>query len=151
MKTLKKYSHNFKLTKVKEENPFHSIKVTCSGDADQYLRDLFNDQLGIAEHFFLLLLNHANNITGWVQISHGGTGGTVVDIKIIAKYAIESLSKSVIFAHNHPSGNTKPSEEDKKLTERAKHALKLLDITLLDHLIITEENGYYSFADEGVL
>ena len=88
--------------------------------------------------------------TGFAKISQGGTAGTVVDIKIIAKYAVDSLSPKVIICHNHPSGNKQPSDADLNTTRRIKDALLLLDIKLIDHIIITE-NDFYSFADNGNL
>ena len=97
-----------------------------------------------------MLLNRANNTTGFAKISQGGTAGTVVDIKIIAKYAVDSLSSSVIICHNHPSGNKQPSDADLNITRKIKDALLLLDIKLVDHIIITE-NDFFSFADNGNL
>jgi len=95
-------------------------------------------------------LDRANNTAGFAKISQGGTAGTVVDIKIIAKYAVESLSSSVIICHNHPSGNITPSEADINITKKIKDALLLFDIKLTDHIILSE-NNYYSFADNGDL
>jgi DNA repair protein RadC len=83
-------------------------------------------------------------------MSKGGISGTVVDIRIILKQAIESLASSIILCHNHPSGNLKPSNEDILLTRKCKDAALLLDIKLLDHLIFNE-NKYFSFCDEGML
>ena len=97
-----------------------------------------------------MLLNRANNTTGFAKISQGGTAGTVVDIKIIAKYAVDSLSPNVIICHNHPSGDKRPSDADLNITRRIKDALLLLDVKLFDHIIITE-NDFYSFADNGDL
>ncbi|MEP1088659.1 MAG: JAB domain-containing protein, partial [Algoriphagus sp.] len=87
---------------------------------------------------------------GIVNISSGGTAGTVVDVKLVYAAAIKANSSSVILAHCHPSGNLLPSEQDKRLTQRIKKAGEILDIPVLDHLIMTAE-GYYSFADEGEL
>ena len=87
---------------------------------------------------------------GYAKISQGGVCNTQVDIRLVAKYAIDSLATSVIFVHNHPSGNAKPSIEDKKISEKLKDALRLFDIRLLDSIIITE-NDYYSMADEGLM
>lgn len=100
---------------------------------------------------FILLLNRANNTIGYAKISQGGVAGTVVDPKIIAKYAVEALASGVIICHNHPSGNLKPSLTDDDLTNRIKQGMKFLDIPLLDHLIINDMGGYYSYADEGRL
>jgi DNA repair protein RadC len=82
--------------------------------------------------------------------SHREVAGTVVDIKLIAKYAIDCLASGVILAHNHPSGNLKPSNEDLAITKRIKEGLKTLDIQVLDHIILTSD-GYLSFGDEGIL
>lgn len=102
------------------------------------------------EEFYVLYLNKANRVLTHRHISSGGVTGTVADIKIILKHAIELLASSFIAVHNHPSGNLKPSQADIELTKKLKEAAKLLDVSLLDHLIIGEKN-YYSFADEGML
>ena len=97
-----------------------------------------------------MLLNRANKTIGYAKISQGGVSGTVVDVKLIAKYAVESLASGVILAHNHPSGNLTPSHQDIALTRKVKEALTLLDSQLLDHVILSAD-GYKSFADEGIL
>ena len=126
-------------------------KIGCSADADEVFRKIWDvDSLPIYESFIALYLNRANNTTGWLKVSQGGTVGTVVDIKMILTAAINSLACSVIVAHNHPSGNTNPSDADIKLTTKLRDACKLLDITLLDSMILTEDS-YKSFADEGLL
>ena len=125
-------------------------KVTTSESASNVIRKFYFDDINIYESFFILLLNRANNTTGFAKISQGGTAGTVVDIKIIAKYAVESLSSAVIICHNHPSGDKRPSDADLNITRRIKDALLLLDVKLIDHIIITE-NDFYSFADNGNL
>jgi DNA repair protein RadC len=98
----------------------------------------------------LLFLNKANEIFSREQLSIGGSAGTVADVKVAFKMAIDSRASALIAIHNHPSGNLKPSEADIQLTRKMREAGKILDIPLLDHLIISER-GYYSFADEGVL
>ncbi|WP_026953601.1 JAB domain-containing protein [Algoriphagus vanfongensis] len=108
------------------------------------------DRLEFVEDFKVMLLSRANRVIGIVNISSGGTAGTVVDVKLVLTAALKSNSSSMILAHNHPSGNLIPSEPDKRLTARIKEAGRILDIPVLDHLIITAE-GYYSFADEGEL
>ncbi|MGB0166792.1 MAG: JAB domain-containing protein, partial [Luteibaculum sp.] len=102
------------------------------------------------EEFYLLLLNRSNRVTEKLRLSVGGVTGTVVDMRLLVKPALLALASGVILAHNHPSGNLRPSEADRRLTQKAKEALKLFDIQLMDHLIITKE-GYTSFADEGWL
>ena len=102
------------------------------------------------EEFWVLYLNNANKVITKNQLSKGGMTGTVVDVRIIFKSALESGAVGIILCHNHPSGNLKPSEADIEITKKVKTAGKSLDINVLDHLIITQ-NGYYSFADEGIL
>jgi len=100
------------------------------------------------EEFWTLLLNKSNKIIERVRSSQGGVGGTVVDLKLIMKAAIEKLASAIIVVHNHPSGNSKPSDKDIALTEKFKNAAQFLDIALLDHVIITD-GECYSFADDG--
>ena len=138
--------YSLKYTKSK----IQKTKVTTSESASNVIRKFYFDDINIYESFFILLLNRANNTTGFAKISQGGTAGTVVDIKIIAKYAVESLSSAVIICHNHPSGNKQPSDADLNITRKIKDALLLLDIQLIDHIIITE-NDFFSFADNGNL
>ena len=96
------------------------------------------------------MLDNSNSSVGYAKISQGGITGTVVDLRIIAKYAVESLCTSVIIAHNHPSGKTTPSEADKTVTNKIKSALATLDINLMDHIILTETE-HFSFADNGLI
>ena len=126
------------------------IKITNDIDSYKYVSQFYFDDINIYESFFIVLLNRANNTTGYVKISQGGTAGTIVDIKIICKYAIESLCHGIIMCHNHPSGNIKPSQEDIKLTHQIKKALEIFNIHLIDHIIISEKK-YYSFSKEGLI
>lgn len=134
----------------KTESEFEKVKIQSSNDSVKYLRQFYLDDIGIYESFFLMLLNRANQVIGYVKISQGGVTGTVVDPILVAKYAIDSLSKGVILCHNHPSGNLTPSDADRQITEKIKQGLKLFDISVLDHIILTE-NSYYSFCNEGIL
>jgi DNA repair protein RadC len=102
------------------------------------------------EEFWILLLNRANIIIDRYKGSQGGVSGTVMDVKTILKFAIEKLASAIIVCHNHPSGNKFPSDSDKSITRKLSDAANILDIKLLDHLIVTS-NGYYSFADEGLM
>lgn len=122
--------------------------VTSSHDAFQFIRDTILKGIEVQEHFVALYLSQANKIIGYYHHSTGTINSTPVDIEIVAAVALKTLAKAVIISHNHPSGNLKPSEADRMLTKRMKEALKLFDIALLDHVIVTRE-GYYSFADEG--
>ena len=147
-KTYKSTISEYSLKYTKSE--IQKTKITTSESASNVIRKFYFDDINIYESFFILLLNRANNTTGFAKISQGGTAGTVVDIKIIAKYAVESLSSAVIICHNHPSGNKQPSDADLNITRKIKDALLLLDIKLIDHIIITE-NDFYSFSDNGNL
>ena len=144
METLKKYDLR------KSETGFARVAIRSSKDAADFIRQFYSDDIGIFESFFLLLLDQSNTTTGYAKISQGGIAGTVVDPRIVAKYAIESLSPSVVLCHNHPSGNLKPSDADIAITNKIKAGLQLFDITVLDHIILTEDS-YTSFADEGKL
>ncbi len=123
-------------------------KITSSKDVFDILKPILIDLP--FEEFWLLILNRANLVIKKEMISRGGVSGTVVDTKIIFKAAIENYASSIIICHNHPSGNLKPSEADIRITKNIKEAGKLMEIPLLDHLIVAE-NGFYSFADEGML
>lgn len=144
MKTMKL----FELKKNKSD--FEKVKITSSKDAYNVIRKFYYDDISIYESFFILMLDRANNTIAYAKISQGGIVGTVVDLKIIAKYCIDSLCSSVILAHNHPSGNLKPSIQDKEITKKIKDGLNLLEVTTFDHLILTEES-YYSFSDNSEL
>lgn len=124
-------------------------QITASRDVYEYAAPWMQDLPH--EEFYVILLNRANKVIGHRQISSGGVSGTVVDVKLIFKEALQALASGIVALHNHPSGNLKPSEADIKLTRKIKDAAKLLDIQLLDHLIISGDKGYYSFADEGML
>jgi DNA repair protein RadC len=102
------------------------------------------------EEFHIILMNRKNKILSIHKISEGGTTGTVVDAKIIFKKAIDNLASSMILVHNHPSGNKLPSNADMQITKKIKVFGELVDITILDHIIIANDN-YFSFADENIL
>ncbi|MBI5217696.1 MAG: DNA repair protein RadC [Bacteroidia bacterium] len=121
-------------------------KIACSKD----VFDIFQPALGdlATEEFWILLLNQSNRVKSKHRISQGGLTGTVVDIRVILQIALENKSVGIILCHNHPSGNITPSNEDIKITSRMKEAAASMDISLLDHMIITDA-AYYSFADEG--
>lgn len=119
-----------------------------SKEVFDYMQPLLGDLKH--EEFWVLYLNRSNRIMEIRKISQGGTAGTVIDVKIILKHAIEKLCSSLILCHNHPSGNLKPSEADIHITRKLKNAAEFMDIQLLDHLIVTT-TGSYSFADEGMI
>lgn len=122
-------------------------RVTTSRDAYNAIATLLNDLHH--EEFWLLLLNKNNEITARSRMSTGGAAGTVVDLKMIFKTALDARATAFIAVHNHPSGSLSPSQADIELTRRLRKAGEVLDLPLLDHLIVSER-GYYSFTDEGV-
>jgi len=114
--------------------------------------DILHTHLGELEHeeFWIVILNRAHKVIDTIKISQGGLTGTVIDTRMILKYAIDKRATSLIVSHNHPSGNRKPSEADINITKKIKNAAALMDITLLDHIIVADKT-YFSFADEGLL
>lgn len=124
------------------------VDIKSSNDAYINLKPYMND-LKI-EECYLLLLNRANRVIKIVRHSQGGSVGTVFDVRVILKEAIENNATSLIIAHNHPSGNLKPSEQDLAVTKKILESGKIMDIQLLDHLIIVSDN-YFSFADNNLI
>lgn len=122
--------------------------IRTSNDIAHYFRALLKDFS--YEVFAVLFLNKANKINHFEIISKGGITGTVADPRVILKMSLEVNATSIVLCHNHPSGNLKPSRADEELTRKIKEAAKYLDIAVMDHIIVSED-GYYSFADEGVL
>jgi DNA repair protein RadC len=123
-------------------------KITGSSDAFNLIGPVLSDLNH--EEFWVLLLNRANRIIDKQKISQGGITGTVTDIRMILKLALDSLATSLILCHNHPSGNLQPSEADLSITRRIKESSALMDISLLDHLIIAGKS-YFSLADENLM
>lgn len=129
---------------ISEEKP----KIQSSKQAYDLLKQSLSDLPH--EEFWVIFLNRSNSVIKTECVSKGSISGTLVDIRLILKPAIEYLSSAIIIAHNHPSGNLKPSNEDLKITRKIKEAATLMDIVLQDHLIIGDAN-YFSFADEGLM
>ncbi|WP_316841580.1 RadC family protein [Pedobacter gandavensis] len=123
-------------------------KISSSHDCYRELSSVMTDLPH--EEFWILLLNRANEVLSKQQVSKGGLTGTIADPKVIFKIALEHNSAYVVLAHNHPSGNLKPSQEDLKLTAKLVAAGKLLDLYILDHLIITNKS-FFSFNDDGLI
>lgn len=135
----------------KADGSVHKAKILSSKDAYDYFMVLFNeDTLEVCESFIVIFLNRANITCGYFRASHGGISGTVVDPRLIFKKALDCYASVMILAHNHPSGNAVPSEQDITLTKKMTEAGKFLEIKIVDHLIVTPDK-YYSFADEGKL
>jgi DNA repair protein RadC len=124
------------------------LKITSS----QTVFDIMQPLLGSLEHeeFWIIYLNNSNSVLYKLQISKGGITGTVVDVRLILKKAIELAAVAIILVHNHPSGTLRPSDADRDVTQNLKKAASTLEIKVLDHLILTEKT-YFSFADENML
>jgi len=124
------------------------ISIKGSKDVAEY----FQAKLADLQHeeFWVLLLNRANRIIHSYRLSQGGISGTVIDVRLLMKEAMNQLASSIIVCHNHPSGSLQPSSQDISLTKKIAEASKMIDIPLIDHLIVSN-SGYYSFADEGMI
>lgn len=122
--------------------------VGSSNDIAAYLRTALKDYRH--EIFAVIFLNRANKVNHFEIVSAGGITGTVADPRVILKKALEENAVSIILCHNHPSGSLKPSRADEELTTKIKEAAKFFDIKVIDHIIVSED-GYFSFADEGIL
>ena len=131
-------------------NRIRKIYWEKDGDAVNLLRSVWSDQMQYREEFVILLLNRANRVLGFTLISKGGTAGNVVDTKMIFQIALKANASGVILSHNHPSGNTAPSKADISLTKKVISGGKLMEISVQDHIILTEESQY-SFADNGLM
>lgn len=123
-------------------------QISSSKDAFEILQPHLSDLQ--TEEFWAIFLNHQNKILYKTCLFRGGIASSVADVRVVFKTALEHFSTQIIVAHNHPAGSLKPSKEDIKMTQKIKEAGKLLDIDLLDHLILTQ-NNFYSFKDEGIL
>jgi DNA repair protein RadC len=131
----------------KEEEPRNTTKIMTSKDSFLVFKPFLSDLPH--EEFWVLLLNAGNKIMVFKRISEGGISGTVVDAKIIFKFAIEYLASKIVLCHNHPSGDPKPSNADILLTKKLRESGKMLGINVADHIIIGDR-CYFSFADEGM-
>jgi DNA repair protein RadC len=148
MKTYKTQTKKYSLKS--EKSDFLNVKITNSRDIADFSRNFYSDDINIYESFFIAFLNQQNNTIGFCKISQGGITGTVVDPLIVAKYVIDSLSKNIILVHNHPSGSLKPSQADKTITKKIQEGLKMFDVKVLDHVILTEDD-YFSFGDNNLM
>lgn len=138
----------FELAKRQKQEKQSFTTLSSSGDVFELASSLLLQNR--VEEFWVIFLNRSNRVIGHSQISKGGMSATVVDVRILAQQALENGASAVILFHNHPSGNNQPSQQDLQLTQKIIQGLKLLDISVLDHLILAG-NQYYSFADEGKL
>ena len=128
------------------QSNFPKVKIKTSSQAADFIRQFYHGDIDIFESSFILLLNRQNLTIGFAKLSQGGINSTIIDPRIVAHYAVKSLATSVILCHNHPSGNTLPSDADLQITKKVFQGLELLDVILLDHIILTSA-GFYSIAD----
>lgn len=156
---MKKLQNQISLFQVSEINVTYRPKfkaserptITHSRDVYTILNQNWDmNKMELLEQFKILLLNRANRVLGIFEVSTGGMAGTIADPKLIFSTALKACASSIILAHNHPSGNLKPSQADINLTRKVKEGGCLLDIAVLDHVILSAE-GFYSFADEGLI
>lgn len=139
-----KYTGRFKINQ--------SPKISSSKCACSIFRSHWDPNIiGVQEQFQVMLLNNSNRVKGIFLLSSGGITATVVDIRLLFAVVLKTLTTGIILAHNHPSGALSPSSADKSITQKIKCGAELLDIKLLDHLILDPDDGYFSFADEGLL
>tara|TARA_B100000508_G_scaffold130740_1_gene118321 strand:+ start:31497 stop:31958 length:462 start_codon:yes stop_codon:yes gene_type:complete len=131
---------------------YENTSIHSSQEAFNYFKNLFTEgKIGFKEEFYAIPLNRSNKPLGAIKMSEGGISGTVVDVRILLSSLLKCLATGVIIAHNHPSGNKKPSEPDKRLTKQIEKACSFFEIKLLDHLILTPTGEYYSFMEMGEL
>ncbi len=151
MESKSHFINELAITYSRKEINQNSIKNSAA--VYNLIKDIYSSTqsaIELKEYFFMILLNRANKVIGYYKLSEGGISGTVVDLRLAFGTALKSLASGIIMTHNHPSGNLSPSEEDKRITKKFVDAGQILDISVLDHLIVSN-NGYYSFADEGIL
>jgi DNA repair protein RadC len=148
-KQIKDIENEFRVKEVdltfKEERLIFST-IKSSNDAYKFVKEIIFEGVEIQEHFIVLYMNHANKVIGYYKHTKGTINSTQVDVEMIVAVGLKILAKAVILSHNHPSGNTEPSPQDKEITKKVRTAFKYFDINVLDHIIATK-NSYYSFAD----
>jgi DNA repair protein RadC len=125
--------------------------LTSSQSAEEYLRTVWDPhKLELVEDLYLVCLNGAQEALGWVRVSSGGFDRTIVDARLIFGIALQAASSAIVLAHNHPSGEVTPSDEDRHVTRKLRAAGDVLGLPLLDHIILTKDAAF-SFADEGLM
>ena len=132
--------------------PTQQWQIKSSKDAANILQSVWNQNtIALQESFAVLLLNNSNYVKGIYKLSTGGVSATLVDIRLLFAVALKSVTTGLILAHNHPTGRMDPSNLDKQLTKKIVDAATYFDINVLDHIILSPFDDYYSFADNGML
>jgi len=134
----------------KTKDDINNVKISGSRDVNDYIRSIYPVEINIREAMVVLYLNNSNRTLGYSIASIGGITGTVVDVRLVLRDALLTQSTGLILIHNHPSGTLKASTQDINITNKVKKAAELMDIKVLDHLILTEDD-FYSFADGGII
>ena len=146
-----KYINKLTLNITREAVPMmYKSTIKASKDSVDFFRKIWDKDLLLRERFYVLFLDRSHKPIGYDLLSVGGVSSTVVDTKLIFSTALKALASSIIVAHNHPSGQLKPSKADQRLTTKIVEAGKCLEIQVLDHLILTYDS-YYSFADNELI
>lgn len=133
--------------KVRYNRGKESQKITSSEDTYKFLKKVYGRDISLQEQTIILFLDQKLSVLGYYKHTVGTPVASLMDIPMIMGIAVKAMARSLIISHNHPSGNTKPSEADRRLTKDASKAARVLGLRLLDHLIVTKDNGHYSFAD----
>ncbi len=145
-------ANEIKISYSQKTNTKNLLKITSSTEANQIIQNSWDqDNIELFESFKVIYLNNSNVVKGISTISTGGITGTIIDIRLIFATALKTLSTGIILTHNHPSVTLRPSDADKRMTEKIIKAGELLDIKVLDHLIVTPKKEYYSFADNKLM
>jgi DNA repair protein RadC len=152
LNTLFMYSKQKKIISVVSDSgiKIESEQIKNSTMSADLARKMYDNDIDVIESFYVMILSRSNKLKHWAKISQGGVSGTFVDVRVICKHVVDCLGSAVIIVHNHPSGNFQPSEQDKQITKKIKQALEIFDVSLLDHLILTEDD-HFSFADNGLI
>lgn len=149
---MKEISQVAEITLSYNPETFNNPKIKTASDAFAELKMLFDPRtISLQEQFVVVYVNKGNRIIGMYRLSTGGITGTVADIRLILAVALKTAATAILLAHNHPSGNLKPSQQDIAITTKIKAAAALMDIDVLDHLIISPEMKFTSMAEEGLL
>jgi DNA repair protein RadC len=141
-----------KISYKSDKRIYQAKSISDSLGAYNYLKEFYAEEdICCQEQFVILFLNRANKPIGAIPLFKGGLSSTIVDCKLIFATALKSLASAIIISHNHPSGSLTPSTEDKRITQKIKDGCYLLDLSLIDHVILSPDGHYLSFADEGIL
>lgn len=147
---MEKFSKQIKLQFLKTGELPEQV-ISCSKDANEAFRLIMND-IDIYESVTIIYFNNKKKVIGWTNHSKGGITSSIVDVRTVMAAGLNCLATGFMICHNHPSGALNPSNSDREITKKLKEAGDIMDIRLVDHLIITEDNNaYFSFADEGLL